>query len=54
MHWSKYIIDLDSHNIIKYAILTQSKNVPFPSFPICFIAIDTTKLLIKHENSNKV
>ena len=25
MHSSKYITDLDSHNAIKYAILTQSK-----------------------------
>ena len=26
MHSSKYITDLDSHNTITYAILTQSKN----------------------------
>ena len=26
MHSSKYITDLDSHNTIKYAIQTQSKN----------------------------
>ena len=26
MHSSKYITNLDNHNTIKYAILTQSKN----------------------------
>ena len=26
MHSNKYITDIDSHNTIKYATLTQSKN----------------------------